>query len=102
MAEPTACKRAKANAQSKTHAKKLPTHTVHRTAFSFTNRLPTFYKKIVFDFVPPYQEIPKYKALQAKQTKSPALAGRLKSEKEKEFLSWWCCLKIARTYFEQR
>ena len=42
-------------------------------------------KKIVFDFVPPYQEIAKYKAL---QSKSPAL-GRLKSESDKTLLSWW-------------
>jgi hypothetical protein len=54
-------------------------------------------KKIVFDFVPPYNNVPKYKAL---QTKRPAFAGRAGEKANKRFLAWWCCLKVARTYFE--
>ena len=40
-------------------------------------------KKILFDFVPPYHIVPKYKALQAK---SPALAGRVGQEISNEHL----------------
>lgn len=50
-----------------------------------TNRLLKD-KKILFDFVPPYDNVPKYKAL---QSKSPALAGRVRKGEKKELLTWW-------------
>ena len=50
-----------------------------------TNRL-LMDKKILFDFVPPYDIVPKYKAL---QSKSPALAGRVGQGEKKELLLWW-------------
>ena len=50
-----------------------------------TNRL-LMDKKILFDFVPPYNNMPKDKAL---QSKSPALAGRVRQGEKKESLAGW-------------
>lgn len=43
-------------------------------------------KKIVLDWLQPYNNIPQYKAL---QSKSPAFAGPLNVQGGKPFLSWW-------------
>jgi hypothetical protein len=63
-----------------------------------TNR-PIKDKKILFDFVPPYHNIPKYKAL---QTKSPAGAGLGGEVSKKETLAWWSPLTKNRTFYSKK
>ena len=55
-------------------------------------------KKIVFDWLPPYDILAKDSEL---QTKSPSSSKLKKVGKKKELLSWWTSLRTARTVFEQ-
>ncbi len=46
-------------------------------------------KKILFDFVPPYNNVPKYKALQSKSPRLDLHRGQLREGETKELLAWW-------------
>jgi len=58
-------------------------------------------KKIVFDWLPPFDLLAKHKGLAAQQKKSSDKAELKKGEEKKELLLWWTYLTLARTSFEQ-
>jgi len=55
-------------------------------------------KKIVFDWLPPYDMLAKDSEL---QRKIPSSSELKKVGKKKELLRWWTSLRTARTVFEQ-
>jgi len=59
-------------------------------------------KKIVFDWLPPFNLLANHKGLAAQQKKSSDKAELKKGEEKKELLLWWTHLTLARTFFEQR
>ena len=59
-------------------------------------------KKIVFDWLPPFDIVAKDRELQTEKTKSPDHAGLKKTGNKKRITYWRSCLDLGRTYFEQR
>jgi hypothetical protein len=58
-------------------------------------------KKIVYDWLPPFDMLAKDRELQRNKTKNSAVAEFKKGTKKKELLTWWTSLRTARTVFEQ-
>jgi hypothetical protein len=59
-------------------------------------------KKIVLDWLPPFDLLAKHKGLAAQQQKSSDKAELKKGEEKKELPIWWTYLSLARTFFEQK
>ena len=59
-------------------------------------------KKIVFDWLPPFDIVAKDRELQTEKTKSPDHAGLKKTGNKKRITDWRSYFDIGITYFEQR
>jgi hypothetical protein len=58
-------------------------------------------KKIVWDWLPPFDLLLQHKDFQAGAKKSPDKSGLKNREEKKELLDWRTYLNIGRTFFEQ-
>ena len=59
-------------------------------------------KKIVLDWLPPFDIVAKDRELQTEKTKSPDRSGLTKSVDKKRITDWRSYLDVGITYFEQR
>ena len=59
-------------------------------------------KKIVLDWLPPFDIVAKDRELQTEKTKSSVVAELKKAGEKKRFTDWRSYFDIGITYFEQR
>ena len=59
-------------------------------------------KKIVLDWLPPFDIVAKDRELQSKKIKSPVVAELQKAGDKKRITDWRSYFCVGRTYFEQR
>jgi hypothetical protein len=59
-------------------------------------------KKIVWDWLPPFDLLLQDKGFQAGTKKSPDLSGLKNREEKNKLLDWRTCFNLARTFFEQK